>query len=672
MEHISKNETAGCLPLKELCKELSISIATGRNWVKLGKLSPSYTEHKTPYFAKTYVERLKNELKSGSKEALKSRRNKTYISGTSLYHSYVSESSKNIPAIRNILSAIEEGQLDLSVNAIPYIVADCALHLFSIQSRLHFDGQKNLLSRYLAETPDNFQYRALVDSLIGNKEAALNFCQCHPQLFSFDYYYEPGEDILGLIYLSCKNLKNRKAAGIYYTPINIVKTLISSLNIKGSQKLLDPGCGTGNFLLQLPETVPFHNIYGNDLDTVSVKIARLNMALKYPDESMEDICLHITESDYLTEYAITGFDYIIGNPPWGYHFSERQKQRLRGQYLTASRKNMESYDLFVERSLASLTAGGQLSFVLPEAILNVKSHKEIRKLMCKGNSIQRIEFLGDAFDGVHCPSIILQITNTGKPLSTIGLEIKDKSRSFTIMGERAASPEYFNFTATDAEYAVLEKIKSTKNTATLAGNAYFALGIVTGNNKEYLSSEKTAENEVVLKGSDIRKYHIKQPNYYIYFKPENFQQTAPTRLYRAPEKLLYRFICNQLVFAYDANKTLSLNSCNIVIPTLENVKIKYILAILNSRVAQFLFQKEFHSVKVLRSHIEAIPIPVIDEAIQDDIISITNLLIQGMAPDHAKSTYEILDKRIFELFQLTPMEQGIIKSAVDGTNKFLY
>ena len=79
------------LTLKELCKELSISTATGRNWIKLGKLTPEYTDKRTPYFSKKYVAQLYAELHSGENKALKSRRNKKFISGNSLYSSYVSE-----------------------------------------------------------------------------------------------------------------------------------------------------------------------------------------------------------------------------------------------------------------------------------------------------------------------------------------------------------------------------------------------------------------------------------------------------------------------------------------------------------------------------------------------------------------------------------------------------
>ena len=58
-------QTSDCITLKELCRELSISTATGRNWIKLGKLSPEYTERKTPYFSKNYVASLRKEIYSG-------------------------------------------------------------------------------------------------------------------------------------------------------------------------------------------------------------------------------------------------------------------------------------------------------------------------------------------------------------------------------------------------------------------------------------------------------------------------------------------------------------------------------------------------------------------------------------------------------------------------------
>ena len=81
---------------------------------------------------------------------------------------------------------------------------------------------------------------------------------------------------------------------------------------------------------------------------------------------------------------------------------------------------------------------------------------------------------------------------------------------------------------------------------------------------------------------------------------------------------------------------------------------------------------EFHSVKVLRSHIENIPIPDVNADMQNSIIQAVEPLINGLPPEGAQIAYEQLDQLIFKLFNLTSKEQDIIKHAVDGENKFLF
>lgn len=663
-------QTVDCITLKELCRELSISTATGRNWIKLGKLSPEYTERKTPYFSKNYVASLRKELYSGENKALKSRRNKKFVSGNSLYNFYVSESCHNILTLQKLLALISDHNIDLSTSIIQLLVADCALHLFTSKCEIQLNKKENLLLQFLNKDISIGEYNELINCLIDNSNEALAFCKSNPLLFSMDYIYEPGEDILGLIYISCKNIGIRKANGSYYTSTKVVKNLIRKLDFQTGCRILDPCCGTGNFLMQLPDNITFDSVFGNDIDAISVKITRLNMALKY-NVPVISIYEHITEQNYLTYYPNNTFHYIIGNPPWGYEFSESEKCELKKVFKSASGKNIESYDVFIEKALSHLTDNGHLSFVLPEAILNVKAHTDIREIILQSCSIRNLDFLGNTFDGVQCPCIILDLQCTHSPLSTLGMNVNTGMESFTISTEREVTSEYFSFTTADDEYSVLKKIRNTHNTALLLGNADFALGIVTGNNKEYITNEKNSENEMILKGADISKYHINPTNNYIIFKPENFQQIAPTDMYRAKEKLLYRFISSQLVFAYDDKQTLSLNSCNIVIPKIPGTKMKYVMAILNSRIAQFIYKREFNSVKVLRSHIENIPIPLVDDTTQNRIIELTDKLISGLDLKEAETAYDELDTLISEIFKLTPPEIEIIKKAVDGENKFL-
>lgn len=657
--------------LKEVCEELSISTATGRNWIKLGKLIPENTNSRKTYFSKDYITTLKKEIQSGKNSALKNRRNKKFVSGYALYNSYVSEDCMNIPTVRKLLALISKNEIIISENIIQYIIADCALHLLGNKKDFAWSGQGDLLLKFLNQEITTGTYDSLIDDLIDDHETARLFCKQNDAIFNLAYKYEPREDILGLIYISCKNLGNRKATGSYYTSNKVVKQLISKFKFKENERVFDPCCGTGNFLLQLPDIIPFDNIYGNDIDAISVKITKLNMALKY-NADINIIDTHITKFNYLTNFSLdTKYHYIIGNPPWGYDFSENEKVILKANFESTSNKSIESYDVFIEQALRNLALGGHLAFVLPEALLNVKAHTDIRDIILNSCSIKHLDFLGNAFDGVQCPCIIMDLQYQNSPLSTVGMVVSSKNNVFTINTSRTISANYFSFITSDEEYALLQKIHNIDSVCYLKNNADFALGIVTGNNKEYISKTKTKTNEMILKGSDISKYHINPTTNYIVFNPKCFQQVAPTEMYRAPEKLLYRFISSQLVFAYDNTQALSLNSCNIVIPRLPGMDIKYILAILNSRVAQFIYKKEFNSVKVLRSHIESIPIPIADTATQDKIISVTNQLIAGLNDDQLYAQYDTLDSMICDLFHLTNAERNIIKQVVDRNNKFL-
>ncbi len=675
MAYISElDETSNSdISLKELCKELSISVATGKNWMKLGKIKPRYTKAGTPFFNKKDVKKLKKDIQSGKNKALKSRRNKKYVSGNELYDSYVSDTCQARGAIRNLLQTVEKNKIVLEEDMISWLVADCAIKLF-VQRYDRADSLSEiLLSDFLEGRLDLGTYHSLFWDLIDSRDKARTWILQHPDLFQTQYYYEEREDILGLLYLSCKNLGNRKATGAYYTPTAIVRQMIQKLTEKNGMEghILDPCCGTGNFLLQLPEEFPLQKIHGMDIDGMSVKIARLNMALRFLNADRGLICQNIIRQNYLLEDDGRKYDFIIGNPPWGYSFGESEQKYIRKHFVSAKGENIESYDVFLEKSLSRLNKDGALSFVLPEAVLNVKSHMPVRQSIVEAASVQYLEYLGNAFYKVQCPCIIFQLQYTGKKMNCIGMEIKEHHRQFEISQEREVSPESFSFTMTDDEYRILKKLMGLQNVTFLKDNAEFALGIVTGNNKERLSDQKSRKSEIILKGSDICKFRWKKPSHYIVFQPEKFQQVAPEEYYRAPEKLLYRFICNQLVFAYDDRQTLSLNSCNIVIPRIPFLSMKYVLAVLNSRIAQFLFQKRFNSVKVLRSHIEQIPIPQASKEEQEGLAVMVDSLRRKRSETAITALYEKIDNKIRQLYLLSDKEYQTIKKAVDGENNFL-
>ena len=604
------------LTLSQLCKELSISYATGRNWLRLGKIIPTSSDSGVPQFSISYVTNLKKDLEAYNNSSLKSRRNKKYKSGFGLYESYVSKSSPNIGAVSEIVNYIKDKELEVTDDLLLALLSDCA-------DKLIKDKYEGVKSAY-----------CLMNYIKGDKNSFHKIAKAHPDVFSSDYTYIPTEDTLGLLYISLRSLKNRKAKGAYYTPTDVVNSLISELfkdHDTAGKDIIDPCCGTGNFILQLPTTIKSENVYGNDIDEISVKLARINYALKYDISDRDIVYSHITQSDFLLDTYEKKYDIILGNPPGG---------------------SETPYDNFVEKAIKSLTDNGQLSFVLPESILTVKSHKNIRKLLLSSCRFKYVEYLGEVFHAVQCPSIILHARCTREPFTTKGLVVNNGKEIFTIDTDRKISADSLSLKITDKEYELLERIRNIENKVTLKGNATFGLGIVTGDNKKFISEKKTSKNEPVLKGSDIDKYRYNTPGNYISFDPENFQQVAPEGIYRAKEKLLYKFISKDLVFAYDDTGILSLNSCNILIPQLPGLDIKYVLAILNSSVAQFYYSKMFGSVKVLRSHLEQIPIPVADKMSQRDIIKAVDQLIEGGGSAKQKS----FDEKISRLYGLSTSE----------------
>ena len=84
---------------------------------------------------------------------------------------------------------------------------------------------------------------------------------------------------------------------------------------------------------------------------------------------------------------------------------------------------------------------------------------------------------------------------------------------------------------------------------------------------------------------------------------------APIAMFLAPEKLIYRFISNDLVFFCDTKQRFFLNSVNMLV--LEEgfpLTTQQLAEILNSPLTNWLFKQLFNTHKVLRGDLERLPI----------------------------------------------------------------
>ena len=648
------NDSKKNFTLKELCEELSISYATGKNWIKLKKISPDI-ENK--YYSNSYINNLKGNI-DRSTNILKSRRNKLQKKNNSLYKTYI-DSIYN----QELLESITSKKRSFSKNEIKIFLANTALQMYYKTKHIQTRNWNILFSKYSTKISKTF--KCILDDLL----YSINLNKVSNQLkklLEYDFEYNQTDDLLGFIYISLTMLNQRKKIGLYYTPKKLVNTLKTSLTVNNLKdiNICDPCCGSGNFLISFAnDKIKCDFLYGEDIDHVNILLTRLNMALLYPQASYNFLCEHFVCANTLLKSFSTQFDLIIGNPPWGGKMDKQDYYMYQKLYLSANQTNVDSFSLFIEKSLSMLKENGVLSFILPESILNIDVHHGIREIISKKCSVEYVNFLGNAFYGVQCPSIILSLKLDYKSQMKNCLVI-NKNNSYIISDNRKLNAEGFLFNISDQDNILIDLISHSNNIVYLKNNADFALGIVTGDNKRYVINKKGPNCEIILKGKNISRYKIEQSFNYIEFKPEEFQQVASTEIYRAKEKLFYRFISKKPIFCYDNHQLLSLNSCNILIPKIKGLKIKYVLAILNSSVATFYISKKYNSIKMLKSYIEQLPIPIATEQEQKEIIELVNKIM--ISKDHAETDkiYNDIDNLIFSLYSINEQQKDYIKQSI--------
>lgn len=460
-------------------------------------------------------------------------------------------------------------------------------------------------------------------------------------------YPKDERDFLGIVYQSLLKEGSKNKQGSYYTPADILKILKDK--ILDSSVFLDPCCGTGSFLLLASEKIHNpENIYGSDIDEIACFISKINLIVKFRNIEFSPNIYNVDFIEDKTVFKSKTFDIIATNPPWGAVL----KDKYREDYSVIT--SGESFSYFILKSFNLLKDSGECAFLLPKSILNVGVHKDIRKFILDNYQIKAIHLLGKAFSGVLTDVTFLDLS---KRKDKFPITIYRGSEIKHITSDLYKKNEKFVFSILDdVDAKILDKLYS-KDYETLE-DSLWALGIVTGNNKKFISNTFNAGQEIIYTGKDISKYFLKDSTNFVKYDRENFQQIALDKFYRAKEKLVYKFISKNLVFAYDNSGSLILNSANLLIPKMKTYSIKTVLALLNSELFQYIYSTKFNELKVLKSNLLQLPFPILDKSQKNEI--------DGFVEDYLETkSEEILrkiDDCVYKLFDLSKEEIKYIKS----------
>ena len=157
----------------------------------------------------------------------------------------------------------------------------------------------------------------------------------------------------------------------FYTPPVVIKAMYEALDRLGFSQgnILEPSCGTGNFLGLLPDGMEKSKLHGIEIDPLSGRIAKqLYQKASIAIEGFED-----------TKLPDNHFDVVLGNIPFG-EFKVNDSRYNAQKFLI--------HDYFIAKALDKVRAGGVVMFITSKGTMD-KASPDVRKYIA-----QRAELLG--------------------------------------------------------------------------------------------------------------------------------------------------------------------------------------------------------------------------------------------------------------------------------------
>ena len=370
-----------------------------------------------------------------------------------------------------------------------------------------------------------------------------------------------------------------------------------------------------------------------------------------------------------------GFDVIVGNPP--YHQLSKDKfapliyrAYLKRRYNTSGgRQNTFIY--FTHLGVELTANNGVLSYIIPNTILTQEYYKDTRKLLLKETSLLKVVFYDKMpFENAVVENVTFIVSKHKQPDYKISYYISDvHSVDFNCTKQKSefmASPIFaFSFNSNNLNSKValdsikLKDICNINQAIALKGDKSLSVKRDNPSGKYYR----------LLDGRNINKYSVTWTGEYLDYCLERIHSCKTKTIFEIPEKLLFRRVSANLIFTYDNNQFYALNT--IVVVTLKgekNISLKYLLALLNSKLLNFYYVTEHKSTKKVFSEIQArsvgeLPIKHVSQNNQQGFISLVDKILVSKEEDPRADTSALeneIDKKVYRLYGLTYDEVLIV------------
>lgn len=462
--------------------------------------------------------------------------------------------------------------------------------------------------------------------------------------------------------------------------------------------ICDPACGSGAFLNQALEfliaehgyidelsakynndafvlsevenSILEHNLFGVDINEESVAIAKLSLWLRTAQKNrkLNDLSHNIKcgnsliddeavagakafkwEEEFKTVFADGGFDVVIGNPPYVdseimTQYFQKERTFIRDNYETAV-GNWDLYIPFFERGLKLLKENGKLSLIVPNKVLSAKYGEEMRMFVMKSYSLDEIFNVSydDVFD-VDVYPVSIFISNR-KQINSIKISQKKKDElvSFQVDFEMNINwalflEQYYNFYKSILKNKMLffENQDINLYNAASVSEAYEIVEKI----EDLINFDETRFFKLINTGTIdpyINFWGVREMSYikkkYLY--PIIEKSELKNKEWTLKPKIIIAGMALKIEAFLDSNASYLPLKSTIVITANSLIDLYTYCAILNSKLASFLFQIANSAntmaggyINIHKDSLSKLPLPVIDINAKQDLSKLTSKMLE--------------------------------------------
>lgn len=225
---------------------------------------------------------------------------------------------------------------------------------------------------------------------------------------------QTGEDIIGVAFETfLRGTMTGKELGEFFTPRELVDFMVDLVNPKIGERVIDPACGSGGFLIKVFKTIrreierlPIAKLekmkysddlidqclWGIDIDRSLTKLCQANLILH--GDGFGHIYQHNAligpEVDRITKNQ--KFQLVITNPPFGRGKGKdvTDPEILHHYRLGRNKKKQSPQILFIERCIDLLEGGGRFLTVIDDGILNNSTLGYVRDFIKEKTIIEAV------------------------------------------------------------------------------------------------------------------------------------------------------------------------------------------------------------------------------------------------------------------------------------------